>query len=52
MIKEKWLGISALYEIKHNITDDIIEIKPSNIFYNKINTLKRKYDLLLKQKKC
>lgn len=51
MVDEKWLGGQQLHQIKHTITHDIIEIKPSNVFYSKSkNYVKNKFDDLLKNR--
>ncbi|HCJ8468610.1 TPA: hypothetical protein NV714_002364 [Escherichia coli] len=49
MVNEKWLGGQQLHQIKHTITHDIIEIKPTNVFHAKSkNYVRNKFDDLLK----
>lgn len=51
MVDEKWLGGQQLHQIKHTITHDIIEIKPTNVFNTKSkNYVKNKFDDLLKNR--
>lgn len=51
MVNEKWLGGQQLHQIKHTITHDIIEIKPTNVFHAKSkNYVRNKFDDLLKNR--
>lgn len=45
--EDKWNGISSLHKIQHTVTQDVIEVKPSNVFKSVSNILKQKYNSFL-----